>query len=500
MINSTILSTRLQGASLLLAWLWCGVFGSGVFQLTHSQIIYLLVGAVVAIMVGSIFKERYTEEIQSTLMPFFCCLLSLGTLLVYLHNGSNPLASSEIAISLTMGIMGFCCWSAVFGWLTIYARFKMDVVTLSVLLNTFTSACIYYLLRCIKDEFLIVALVILPLVSAVFHYMVKLNHVAPNEINDKTRSLSNISFPFRKAFPNAFLLAAVFFSSGFFYRIAQNSASTEGIAAPLGIIIVAITSLIFLWFLFSRKVGMLIIQYTSLVLLLCLEGLVMFQIEGSAFALSMLFGALLTLISFLAVAFSVDIANTFGMRLEKVCGFFMGLSMLSLLLGEILSGMVSAYITGSALSSIAAVVFVLIPLAFLILLLGQKAWIAYEYLPNKTEHSTDKVVIEEIEQYLSRTMNMLSVGGKETLEEETLDFSHAGDGAQWNDRIAELCKANGFSPRQSEIFSYLARGRNADYIANQLVISTSTVRTHIANIYRKLNVHTQQQLLDLIFR
>lgn len=44
--------------------------------------------------------------------------------------------------------------------------------------------------------------------------------------------------------------------------------------------------------------------------------------------------------------------------------------------------------------------------------------------------------------------------------------------------------------REREILGYLATGTSADAIANQLYLSRSTVRTHIQNMLRKLDVHS----------
>lgn len=54
------------------------------------------------------------------------------------------------------------------------------------------------------------------------------------------------------------------------------------------------------------------------------------------------------------------------------------------------------------------------------------------------------------------------------------------------------------TPRESEIFALLARGRNMNHIAESLVISKDTVKTHCRSIYRKLQVHSQQEVIDLV--
>lgn len=54
------------------------------------------------------------------------------------------------------------------------------------------------------------------------------------------------------------------------------------------------------------------------------------------------------------------------------------------------------------------------------------------------------------------------------------------------------------SQRELEILCLLAKGRNAAHVQKELVISEGTVRTHMRNIYRKLDVHSQQELIDLV--
>ena len=56
------------------------------------------------------------------------------------------------------------------------------------------------------------------------------------------------------------------------------------------------------------------------------------------------------------------------------------------------------------------------------------------------------------------------------------------------------------SPREAEVFALLARGRNRAYISQALFISDNTTRTHMKSIYRKLDVHSQQELIDLACR
>ncbi len=54
------------------------------------------------------------------------------------------------------------------------------------------------------------------------------------------------------------------------------------------------------------------------------------------------------------------------------------------------------------------------------------------------------------------------------------------------------------SNRETEVLHIIARGRGAAHVAKTLYISEGTAKTHIASIYRKLDIHTKQELLDIV--
>lgn len=51
------------------------------------------------------------------------------------------------------------------------------------------------------------------------------------------------------------------------------------------------------------------------------------------------------------------------------------------------------------------------------------------------------------------------------------------------------------APREREILGYLGRGHGIAFVAATLVISESTVRTHVKSIYKKLGVNGREELL-----
>lgn len=66
------------------------------------------------------------------------------------------------------------------------------------------------------------------------------------------------------------------------------------------------------------------------------------------------------------------------------------------------------------------------------------------------------------------------------------------------ERCERLSEKYALTPRETEVLELLVRGRNARYIEETLVVSNSTAKAHRYNIYRKLNIHSHQELLDLV--
>jgi DNA-binding NarL/FixJ family response regulator len=53
------------------------------------------------------------------------------------------------------------------------------------------------------------------------------------------------------------------------------------------------------------------------------------------------------------------------------------------------------------------------------------------------------------------------------------------------------------SPRQWEVLTRLLQGERVPRIAEELFLSQSTVRNHLADMFKKMGVHSQEELLDL---
>ncbi len=68
----------------------------------------------------------------------------------------------------------------------------------------------------------------------------------------------------------------------------------------------------------------------------------------------------------------------------------------------------------------------------------------------------------------------------------------------FNRQCGQVANTYLLTTRETEVLLLLARGHSAGSIRERLYISEGTVNTHMRNIYRKLNVHSQQELIDLV--
>ena len=65
-------------------------------------------------------------------------------------------------------------------------------------------------------------------------------------------------------------------------------------------------------------------------------------------------------------------------------------------------------------------------------------------------------------------------------------------------RSLVLAERYNLTSRETEVLTLLARGRSGRFIQDELVVSHNTVKAHVKHIYNKMDIHSHQQLIDLI--
>ena len=69
--------------------------------------------------------------------------------------------------------------------------------------------------------------------------------------------------------------------------------------------------------------------------------------------------------------------------------------------------------------------------------------------------------------------------------------------AEPSHNLLDIAAEAGLTPRETDVFLLLSRGKNRASIADALCISRSTVHAHTIKIYQKLGIHDQQELILL---
>lgn len=68
----------------------------------------------------------------------------------------------------------------------------------------------------------------------------------------------------------------------------------------------------------------------------------------------------------------------------------------------------------------------------------------------------------------------------------------------WHASCQYVADGARLTPRETDVFFFLAKGRSSKIIERELSISNNTVKSHNYNIYRKLGIESQQELIDAV--
>jgi DNA-binding CsgD family transcriptional regulator len=74
----------------------------------------------------------------------------------------------------------------------------------------------------------------------------------------------------------------------------------------------------------------------------------------------------------------------------------------------------------------------------------------------------------------------------------------ATDATSMDIQCGILARKHALTPREHEILGLLARGRNTEAMREKLIVSQNTIKTHVKSVYAKLDIHSQQELIDLV--
>jgi len=74
------------------------------------------------------------------------------------------------------------------------------------------------------------------------------------------------------------------------------------------------------------------------------------------------------------------------------------------------------------------------------------------------------------------------------------------EGSALESACTGMAATHGLTRREEEVLKMLATGRSRSYIRKELSIAEGTVNAHIHHVHQKLNVHSRDEILDLVER
>ena len=200
-------------------------------------------------------------------------------------------------------------------------------------------------------------------------------------------------------------------------------------------------------------------------------------------------GSAMILCPLLALTWSFMGGASLEYLLRSASVFGMGLS--SLALGVLLGG---AFVHAGLLGTPAGTI--VLGVACLVMAIG---FMPARPAPNLT-HSTYSTPLRSV---TTASEDLEASEDAQASEEEASEAAadekpHAPVKGRFMRRCDAVAKTFLLSARETEVLYLLAKGRSMNHIMEELVISEGTTKTHINHVYKKLNVHSRHELLDLI--
>ena len=90
------------------------------------------------------------------------------------------------------------------------------------------------------------------------------------------------------------------------------------------------------------------------------------------------------------------------------------------------------------------------------------------------------------------------VGAKPLSQTERTTQRKGSGPRRFHEKLGEVAEAHGLTEREAEMLEYLAKGYSSKAIQQTLHISASTVSAHSGSIYRKLGVHSKEEVAAIV--
>ena len=466
-------------------------------------------GAFVASMLGSYYFPRGARRM----------LVALSALLVF--TGSACLIGAmyveALALALVAGggvLLGIGCAGMFMLWQRYFASLSPTQGNFRLIVGSALAPLIYFALYLVPIALtaFLVPLVFVPLCGLCIALSVREMRLDQPMFEDVPRDHPRV---YRQVvvdyWRSALAVGALAFASGVIRGVAllhQELAAVVNSASMLGALASAAVLLV-LWFRMSFRFGMTTVF--RVVYPLVITGFLLLPWLGAGYL--NLFAAftylVFSLVQMLMMMQCAQISRDRGINPVFIYGFFGGVAYLMQSAGFLL-GWMSDFASLDGLESLFAVAMVSSWVLGLTLLastgtlfkpLASRGTLAAEpiefMMPEASAVKTGKAAKAK-----EKTRGKTSREGSEPPKKRRNRPSATADAGAIRDRVSKQClqlqHEHGLSLRETEVMELIARGNSMASIAERLVISENTVRTHAKHIYTKLDIHKRQELLDML--
>ena len=232
----------------------------------------------------------------------------------------------------------------------------------------------------------------------------------------------------------------------------------------------------------------------------CIVGFALMPLSGTSIALSFsVVSAGYTLFEILVWVILSEVASRFQFTSVQVFGFGRALVLLTgVIAGTLIANMLLGLgVEAQLFSAVAAVAVISITFLRTYVLTSADIAVFGQNLGEETDEvpagaTGDGAVSHEDARSLSGTAAK-RVHGQRT---ETA-AGQAPQKVPFQRKCAIIGDYYGLTPREVDVFRLIAAGRNSTRIQEELSISAGTVNTHSHHVFQKLDVHSQQEVIDL---
>ena len=390
-------------------------------------------------------------------------------------------------------------------WQRLFASQNPDSGTHDLILGTAYSALIYFSFYLIPRAVtaLLIPIVFLPLFGLCI--LVRSRNIDLNQpmFEDVPREHPQVYQRVLKDYwRSALSIGALGFGCGIMRSLAiydPEVGSLVNVMSMLGSIIAAII-LLLLWRQKSVRINVLTAYRVLFPLVMTAFFLLMFLGEGysSIFAGTMyMFYSCGIMLMMLQCA---QASRDRGINPVFIYGFFGGIVYILHDLG-FLGGILMESMPSAGLSPVVGAAAVAMWLLAIMYFVGQGGF-RQVLIPGKASAESIEFIALNAPRVQIKTDTVENSADSTGSNDDQNYVSESADAPAYRDRISKQCAAlqqhYRLSAREAEVMELLARGNTVAHIADELVVSENTIRTHSRRIFAKLVIHKKQELLTLV--